>query len=610
MLDASLDAIIEMDGDGLVVEWNRAACRIFGYPREDAIGRSLSGLIIPPALREDHERGVARVVGGGKSAVANRRMELVGMRSDGSEFPVELSITQPDAHKPHFIGFVRDITERKLADKELRRFAAMVTSSDDAIYGVSPAGVIFAWNAGAEHLYGFVASEAVGHALAELIMPPDQVADFERVQARVLRDRVSHHYEAQRLCKGGAEVDVALTVSPMVNVDGEVDGLSIMARDISESQRAIKALTASEQRLRAILENTPAVVYVKAGPDLRYDFANREFEEMFHLEPGAAVGLRDEDFRPPEVVDAVRVTDRQVLETCEPVSQEESVPRDGAVRSYISVKFPLVNEAGDAYAVCGISTDITERKRAELAAHERLDWEARIRGAIQDDLLLVYAQPIMDLQTGETVQQELFVRMVGREPGEVILPGEFLPQAERLGVINLIDRWMVAQAMRLLAQGQRVEVNLSALSMSDPTLCADIATEVEQVGAPAHNLIFEITETAAMENLETAREFSERLARIGCRLALDDFGTGYGSFTYLRSLPAQFLKIDRSFITNLGKSRGDQDVVQSIVAVAAQFGQKTIAEGVEDEETCQLLRAYGVHYAQGYHFAKPAPVDF
>jgi EAL domain-containing protein (putative c-di-GMP-specific phosphodiesterase class I) len=280
------------------------------------------------------------------------------------------------------------------------------------------------------------------------------------------------------------------------------------------------------------------------------------------------------------------------------------------MRSFLSVKFPLLNEAGDAYAVCGISTDITERKRAELTSLERLEWEARIRAAIQDDMLLVYAQPIMDLHTGELVQQELLVRMIDRESGKVMLPGEFLPQAERLGVINLIDRWMVGQAIRLLAQGQRVEVNLSALSMSDPTLCAAIATEIERAGAPAHNLIFEITETAAMENLEAARVFSERLARIGCRLALDDFGTGYGSFTYLRSLPAQFLKIDRSFITNLSKSRGDQDVVQSIVAVASQFGQKTIAEGVEDEDTSQLVRDYGIDYAQGYHFAKPAPVDF
>ena len=120
--------------------------------------------------------------------------------------------------------------------------------------------------------------------------------------------------------------------------------------------------------------------------------------------------------------------------------------------------------------------------------------------------------------------------------------------------------------------------------------------------------MFEITETAAAAHLEAARAFADEITEIGCRLALDDFGVGFGSFTYLRSLPLSYIKIDLSFVRGLVGSRDDRRVVESIIGIARQFGLKTIAEGVEDAATLELLRELGADFVQGYHLGRPAPL--
>jgi EAL domain-containing protein (putative c-di-GMP-specific phosphodiesterase class I) len=198
--------------------------------------------------------------------------------------------------------------------------------------------------------------------------------------------------------------------------------------------------------------------------------------------------------------------------------------------------------------------------------------------------------------------------MVGRE-GEIIPPGRFLPAAEKYGVIEEIDQWVVGQAIRLAAAGRRVEVNLSAASIGSARLLSVIERGLHETGADASNLVFEITETALMRDVKAGETFSHYLVKLGCRLALDDFGTGFGSFTYLKTMPVDYLKIDVEFVSNLGSNPANQHLVTAIVNLARGFGKQTIAEGVEDEETLDLLRAYGVDFAQGYHLGRPVPIE-
>ena len=246
-----------------------------------------------------------------------------------------------------------------------------------------------------------------------------------------------------------------------------------------------------------------------------------------------------------------------------------------------------------------VAFDITEEKEAET----------RLRGVLTDEYLLAYSQPILDRRRGKIVQEELLVRMRGPNgSGGVLSPAEFLPDAERCGLIGLVDRWMAAHAVALSRKGRRAEVNLSAVSIGDEEFTTRLEQWIDRAGVNPENLVFEITETAALEQLDLAVDFAERLTRLGCQFALDDFGTGFGSLTHLRLLPVRYLKIDTSFVRDVANSRDDQAMIRGIVAIARELDVLTVAEGIEDAPTLELVGELGVDYAQGFHIGRPAPV--
>ncbi|HEX3831555.1 MAG TPA: EAL domain-containing protein, partial [Solirubrobacteraceae bacterium] len=267
------------------------------------------------------------------------------------------------------------------------------------------------------------------------------------------------------------------------------------------------------------------------------------------------------------------------------------------------------DESGRVIETCTIGTDVTERRELESERRERLDWVARIESALREDRMLVYAQPIVAIAGGHRVGAELLLRMrAAEDPATVLGPAAILPAAERYGLVQTIDAWMVRQALAL-APSFAPSVNLSAVTLSDSAARQEILDILRADRDSARSLVFEITETATTESLDAASEFAGELTRLGCGLALDDFGTGYGSFTYLRRLPLRHLKIDRSFVLNITASEDDRRIVQSVVSIAGQFGLRAIAEGVEDSETLALLAQLGTHYAQGYHLGRPAPLS-
>jgi EAL domain-containing protein (putative c-di-GMP-specific phosphodiesterase class I) len=244
---------------------------------------------------------------------------------------------------------------------------------------------------------------------------------------------------------------------------------------------------------------------------------------------------------------------------------------------------------------------------------KRLTSTERIRRALDEDLFVLYCQPILDLRTNEISQYELLLRMPAPS-GELLLPATFLYTAERFDLIRGIDRWVVTQAIQLLADERRagrelrVEVNVSGRSVADPDLPEFIVKQLDAASVDPAQLILEVTETAAIGNMDEARRFVARLTDIGCCFALDDFGAGFGSFYYLKHLSLDYLKIDGEFIHNLPASTTDQLILRSIVQMANGLGKKTIAEFVGDQATLQLLGEHGVHYAQGYHVGRPRPL--
>lgn len=491
--------------------------------------------------------------------------------------------------------------------------AAVLDSMGEGLITVDHSGAILYINAVAEERLGWADGELLGanlHEMAHYRRPDGSPYPIEecplmavRFEGETVRMDQDVFYR-----RDGSPLPVSYTSAPFEMADGEI-GAVVVFTDIAERKRAAWALRSSEAQLKAIIENTSAAIYVKRRGDYRYLLGNPEFERLLGLERGTAVGLRDEDVLPPEALPALRETDRRVVEEGVEISLEEEVAVAAGLRTYITLKFPLRDEQGEPYAVCGISTDITDRKVREAEMSERLECEERIRTAINEGRMLIYAQPIVDLQSGAVVQEELLVRMQGdRGPDDIIPPCDFLPQSERFGLVGQIDRFMVNRGIALAAEERSVEINLSGQSIGDRALTREIERELHTSGADPSKVVFEITETAAVEDIAAARDFSERIARIGCKCALDDFGTGYGSLTYQRNLVVQYLKIDISFVRGVADSDGDQQVVKSIVKLAKDYGQQTVAEGVEDEQTLQLLREFGVDYAQGFHIGRPAMV--
>jgi diguanylate cyclase (GGDEF)-like protein len=238
---------------------------------------------------------------------------------------------------------------------------------------------------------------------------------------------------------------------------------------------------------------------------------------------------------------------------------------------------------------------------------------ARIREALTQDRLSLHTQPIRSLASGGIERYELLLRMTG-ENGELLPAASFIEAAERSGMVQELDRWVVAQALELLAQRERdgdpvsLHVNLSGASVADLSVLEFIERRLDEGGADPTRCTFEITETAKVHNYEAAAGFADRITEFGCQVAIDDYGAGFGPFHYLKSIPFDLIKIDGSFVRDMPNSDADQLTVQAIVQIARGLGKTTIAEYVQDDVTAEMLRGYGVDMAQGYHLGRPVDV--
>jgi EAL domain-containing protein (putative c-di-GMP-specific phosphodiesterase class I) len=230
-----------------------------------------------------------------------------------------------------------------------------------------------------------------------------------------------------------------------------------------------------------------------------------------------------------------------------------------------------------------------------------------VREALETGGLDLHAQPIVPLaHEGAPLRYELLVRL--RDAPE-LASAELVAAAERFGQIQAVDGWMVARAIGLLTETEDLvlHVNLAAASIGDPELMTFLERTVLAAGIAPGRLVFEVTETAAIADIAAARSVVERLRATGCRFALDDFGAGFATFTVLKQLPFDLLKIDGEFVRDLPGSLVDRLAVEAMVGIARGLGMATVAEYVSGDETLSLLRELGVDHAQGYHVGAPRP---
>jgi PAS domain S-box-containing protein len=458
-------------------------------------------------------------------------------------------------------------------------------------------------------LLGHQPADLLGGTYRDVTHPDDVGADLEFVADALAGRRDIFQREKRYVCKDESILWALTRVELIRDSAGSPLYFVSHVQDLSGRRATLDLLHGSQRTLRSVIDNTPALIAV-TDRDHRYRLVNRGFEAAFGVTSDWIIGRRDTDVLPPEAIAAERAQNLLVLDGGEAGQDEQTtVAQDGRDRVWLVTRFGLRDEEGVIDAVCSVSTDVTERRMEERTKRERLQCSALIYSALAQRRLVLFGQPIVSLKSLEPVATELLIRMRKTPRAqELVPPAAFLPAAERFGLIGVIDEWVAEQAIKLAAAGHRVTVNLSAKTVSDSAQVNLIRSAVLANARAAENLIFEITETAVADNLDAARTFAIRMRQLGCAIALDDFGVGHGTFTYLRRLPIDYLKIDREFVRDLLSDDESRQVVEAIVGVADQFDVLTIAEGVEDQATLDAVRRMGVDYAQGYWTGRPAPL--
>jgi PAS domain S-box-containing protein len=616
LVRSSNDAIIGKTTDGIVVFWNQAAERLYGYETNEMIGRQIS-ILIPPDRPHELASLLARVQSG--ETVRNFRTERI--RKDGTRVAVSINVTpvvDPDGTVLGVSTIAHDLTlfDQQITDlREAHRRADETLSTLETLHGSAPVGLGFVdrdfrvihLNEMLASVNGSTVEEQMGQTVADSV--PDIWPQVEPVFRQVLEDGeaiLNVEVSGEIASDPGHQRHWLSSYYP-VHLDGEIIGVGIVVVDVTERRQA--------EDFRSIVMNTMAEGLLTVDAQGRLTSMNDAASKMLGWTEKELLGteMRDSILPPGGGNEEIEEGNKELLSVRAEgrhVRLEDHSYRckNGSVLPVALSASPLLSGESVEGAVV-VFRDITEEKserlrvKRELAA---LSWVGRIREALDEDRLVLYTQPIVPLKGG-TPSEELLIRMVGRN-GEIIGPDAFLGVAERYGLITEIDRWVVKQAVHRAATGRHVGANLSAESLVDLGMLAFIEHEIRQTGADPANLVFEITETAIMRDIERCHAFAHRIVALGCGIALDDFGTGFGTFTHVKKLDVKYLKIDIEFVRGLIESSANQHVVKAIVNLAQGFSCETIAEGVEDAETLALLREYGVDYAQGFHLGRPAPL--
>jgi diguanylate cyclase (GGDEF)-like protein/PAS domain S-box-containing protein len=664
-IEASMDGMAIVDRHGRVEYANDSIVAIYGYASAAALlGKSWKMFYTGDELTRIDEEIVPTVMAEGQW-----RGECYGTRQDGAAFPQEISLTRLEDRGITVI--VRDITQRRQSEQALRdsqeRYALAARGANDGLWD---------WNLRSGSIYFSSRWKAMlGFADDEISATPDDWLgrvhpdDIEILQAKISAHvgGASEHFESEHrlrhkdgryrwfLCRGSALKDESDAVYRIAGSLSDItdrkhieerlhhDAFHDALTGLPNRALLVDRLSHALQRVNRRGNYLFAVLFLDLD---RFKVINDSFGHALGDQLLIAIARRlRECVRPDDTVARLGGDEFVVLlDDVQDVEEATTI----ADRIHESLTDPV--RLGDHEVVTSASIGIAASSRkyerpeqilrdADLAMyraktrgksrHEifdgdmhhhmlvRLELEADLRRALEQEQLSVYYQPILALSDGSIVAFEALVRWEHPERG-MISPDIFVPIAEETGIVVPIGYWILETACRQMKEWLpmlpadrfvSMHVNLSGLQFRQLDLVDQVRSTLDRVGLEPNRLGLEITESVVMENAASSAEMLEQLRSIGVQLQIDDFGTGYSSLSYLHRFPIDTLKIDRSFVRTMLEDEKNVEIVRSIVTLAHELGMKVIAEGVETTEHLAKLRELGCERAQGHFFCKAVPPD-
>ncbi len=676
MVEGVGEAIITIGETGVIESFNRAATQIFGYAPGEIIGQNIT-LLMPDAMRQSHQRGLARYLTTGEARVIGKqRVELPGLRKDGTVFDLELAVSAVRAgEQRYFVGIVRDITERKIAEAELfaekERLRVTLGSIGDGVITTDLSGTVTYLNPVAEEMTGWKNADAIGQPFPLIfnIVNGDTRLPALNPVAVVLREQevAGLAEETVLIHRDGFEFPIEDSASPIRDHAGKIVGVVLVFHDVSHARQMATRMThqATHDALTGLI-NRPeferrVALAIQSGAleskehcmlylDLdQFKIVNDTCghiagDELLRLLTNVLQGklragdtlarLGGDEFGllldTCPLAPAVRIAEmiRQTVkdfrfswgDTTFAIGVSIGVVTFGTAGTSVADILRMADEA------CYISKDMGRNRVHVYATTDEelikrqgeMSWTGKIQRALDHDLFVLFSQQIKTLDAAVTEDEhfEMLIRMKSDTSDQLIPPGAFIPAAERYGLMPAIDRWTVRTALAYCAR--RVQEKnwsgLCAINLSGKTLCDEkfllfVLDEFHTTKLDPARVCFEITETAAIGNLAFATVFMRQLKALGCKFSLDDFGSGMASFSYLKHLPVDYLKIDGGFVKDMLSDPIDGAMVEAINTVGHVMGILTIAEFVETQAIAERLRAIGVDYAQGYGIERPRPLE-
>jgi diguanylate cyclase (GGDEF)-like protein/PAS domain S-box-containing protein len=671
LFENTLDGVYQVDAQSRFISVNPALVQMLGYDSEEELKAlpSTEELYCDPGdrrrlVRSLNEKGDLR-----NAELRLRRKdghEIVVLENARAVFDAQGNLL---GHE----GTLSDITERKRAEmaEQEAKGRALVTlqSIADGVVTTDAAGNVDYMNPVAELLTGWRLADAVGRPVGEIIAirNEDTGEPMENPVCVTLHTgevtELGEH--SVLMSRNGREIPIQDSAAPIRDRAGRLVGAVLVIHDVSKERQLRRQLAhhATHDSLTGLINRrefetrlVEALEVARCGK--QHVLLYIDLDQFKVVNDTCGHGAGDHLLRQVTALIRGRVRSSDIvsrlggdefgvlLEDCG-VERAVEIADDlrASIRDYrfvwkdaafdigasiglvaVTEESPSIESLLSAADVACYAAKDGGRNRIHIyqqgdaaERHAEMQWVSRVTRALEDGRMELYFQPIVpiDGNPDRRGHYELLVRMRD-ENGRPVPPSAFIPAAERYNVMPMIDRWVISHALEHLVfrrgdgdrdDGYSLAINLSGTSLNDDSFLDFVLDEMKRHQPAPGSICFEITETAAISNLARAAHFMNELKAQGCEFSLDDFGSGLSSFTYLKNLPVDYVKIDGHFIRNVAADHVNQCMVDSIKRVGNAMGIRTIAEHVEDRETLEILESIGVQYAQGYHIAAPAPVS-